>query len=243
MKIKKLLKENLLLEVYDSNNGVYYKSLIQEVDDESIAIGIPMKDQKQLLLPEGSEWEFRAIVDDALYFFTSKILGKKIDDQIPLYLISWPERVKRQQRRNYYRLPCVQEIYFWILPPARDTEVNWEKKFDAAVRNNMNMDQLEETLGEPKNAVTSDLSGGGLSFVYPNFFSEGTVLAIKLFLQSKREEKDFLLKGKIVWTRKMEEGSRSVRYRYGVQFIDLSEKVREEIVRFVFTLSREKLMR
>lgn len=68
----------------------------------------------------------------------------------------------------------------------------------------------------------------------------GTVLFLRLSLQSKDENKEVLVKGKILRVHPLKMG-RALRYRYGVQFFDLTEKDRDEIIRYIFTILRERL--
>lgn len=68
----------------------------------------------------------------------------------------------------------------------------------------------------------------------------GTVLLLRLFLQSKDEKKEVRVKGKILRVQALKMG-RALRYRYGVQFFDLMEKDRDEIIRYIFTILRERL--
>lgn len=77
-------------------------------------------------------------------------------------------------------------------------------------------------------------------FVTDRELPVGTLLLLRLFLESKGENKEVLVKGKILRVQafKMD---RLQRYRYGVQFFDLTEKDRDEIISYLFTILRERL--
>lgn len=221
MAAKNLFYENMLLEVYDHRKQVYGKSIIQEVNDDNLAIGIPMKKNKQVVLQEGVTYSFRAVLDDGLYYFAGEVLGTKSSGHVMLYIISRPQQVQRRQRRNYFRVPCVLN--------ARYIEISGDGSQPAS----------EEWL-QAETALVTNLSGGGLMFVTGRELPVGTVLFLRLSLQSKDENKEVLVKGKILRVHPLKMG-RALRYRYGVQFFDLMEKDRDEIIRYIFTILRERL--
>ena len=69
MDLKRIIFMNMLLEVYDEKDHLYYKSIVQEVNDDFFAIGIPMAERKKLNMPLNTTWNFRTTLKDALYCF------------------------------------------------------------------------------------------------------------------------------------------------------------------------------
>ena len=98
MAAKNLFYENMLLEVYDHRKQVYGKSIIQEVNDDNLAIGIPMKKNEQVALQEGVTYSFRAVLDDGLYYFVGEVLGTKSSGM--LCFILFPARNKCKDVRE-----------------------------------------------------------------------------------------------------------------------------------------------
>jgi len=221
MAAKNLFYENMLLEVYDHRKQVYGKSIIREVNDDNLAIGVPMKKNEQVALQEGATYNFRAVLDDGLYYFMSEVLGTESSGNVMLYIISRPQQVQRRQRRNYFRVPCALE--------ARYLEISGDGSRSAP----------EEWL-QAETALVINLSGGGLMLVTGRELPVGTVLLLRLSLQSKNEKKEVQVKGKILRVHPLKMG-RARRYRYGVQFFDLNEKDRDKIIRYIFTILRERL--
>lgn len=220
MELQQFFYENMLLEVFDHEKQLYGKSIVQEVNSDHIAIGVPMVKTGLLPLQEGETYTFRAVRDDALYEFQSRVLGTKVSGEVMLYLLSPPEKLKRKQRRRFFRLPCSLEIHYKVISSG-----------DAGA--------TEE--GEPsQKAMAADLSGGGLLLVTNRELPPGAVLLLRLFLESKKEKKEIQLKGRVVRFSPFKIG-RAVRHRYGIEFIELSERTRDEIIRFLFTTMRERL--
>ncbi len=270
MGVKEMFRENMLLEVYDPRDNIYYKSIIQEVNESYLAIGVPLRRQKQLFMPEDSVWDFRLSSRDTLLYFSSRCLGLKKSGNVSLYIISWPDEVKRVQRREYYRFPCSFDAHYWILKkpweekeqlqaegeqekatgeeaPARGQleeeaenaagePLRKEKKVEVS-----SLEKLAKQLGKPGKAMIADLSGGGAQLVAPHWLPIGTVLLLALFLESKKKKKTLFVKGKVVWVGPYQP-ERTVHFRHAVEFIDAPERLREEIVGFIFILMRERMI-
>jgi c-di-GMP-binding flagellar brake protein YcgR len=223
MDFKNLLSENMLLEVYDHYRQVYGKSIIQEVNRDCMAIGIPMKKKEMVALKEGVTYSFRVVLSDALYYFRSKVLGTRSNGHVILYLISWPQSVERRQRRDFFRISCALDARYLVISGYGSQEKL----------------SLEESQA-PETALVTNLSGGGLMLVTDNELPVETFLLLCLFLKRKEEKKVVLVKGKILRVYPFKVG-KVVRYRYGIEFLDLEEKVRDEIIRYIFTILRERL--
>lgn len=242
--MRRILRENMLIEVYDQESDIFYKSIIQELNPDAIANGIPMREQKQLLLHGGTTWTFRLQMETAVYFFKSKVIGRKYSRHIPLYLISWPEEeeIERKQRREYFRLRSVMDLQYWVLlsgdkrsedDPAEANEIvepiDWSKP----------LEKLVKFLGEPKKGILADISGGGLLMILPQEIPVGSLVGVRLFLGRQGQEKELLVKGKVVRVEAADK--KANRFRHGIQFQDISSRVQEEIIQYVFIRSREKM--
>ena len=258
MQIRKLFRENMLLEVYDRAGGVYYKSLLQEVNEDNLAIGVPMKGGERLDLREGSGYLFRLLSEDALFYFRSKVEGREKGDRVPLYLLAWPERVERRQRRGFYRLACTFNIDYWDLDDKPDHEAP-AKKQETARREGAGLKIVapkkwsemwdKETLAlyrriqakKPCRAVAINLSGGGLLLVARRSLQPGALLALRFFLQNKGEKKkEILVRGRVARVLPFQIG-KIRHYRCGVEFLKINERVRDEIIRFIFFMLRQRL--
>lgn len=249
MESRELFRENQLLDVFDRESGIFYKSIIQEINDEHLAIGVPMRRQGQLIMHEGTEWFFRLNVKDAQYYFTSKVIGRKHSGKVPLYLIAWPEAVKRYQRRRFFRLPCALEVCYWVLkegknilkeaiirPGATGEEGRKKKGQD----DDKTAFDLEKALGKAGKALAIDISGGGVLLAADRKLVPGTRLVLGIHLQSKREKKELFVQGRVVWSALFKEGA-ALRYRNAIEFENISERSRDEIISFIFLLMRERM--
>lgn len=104
---------NCILDIIDEN-GKIYKSRVQEVNEDDIAIDIPMENGEYLLLQKDDE--IRAIIYNEktamLYKVKFKIIKRKVENNLKLYKLTMPYEVKKLQRRNYVRVDVTKDIKY-----------------------------------------------------------------------------------------------------------------------------------
>ncbi len=222
---RKIFRVNQPLEVFNPGQNIYYKSIIQELADDHIVIGVPLRRRRQMHLTEGIDWDFRLTMKDSLYYFRSSCLGQRGEGRLLLFMIARPVEVKRIQRRRHYRISCSFDAYYrvFIKPPETSPETS-----------------VEQT-GAPRKAVVVDISGGGLQIVTSERLPAGSVLHLTLYLKSKERKKIVDVKAKVVWQRSFRQ-DRNMLFRHALQYVDISERLREKIVGFIFVLMRERLI-
>jgi len=112
---KQVFKINDRVNIYSKKDDTYYKAFIWDIDDSGIIINQPIEQGKGLRLVEGDKFEINIESGDALYYFTGNIIDVKKGGPTPLYVIEYPKKVRRKQRRQYYRLPCNLEVEYEVL--------------------------------------------------------------------------------------------------------------------------------
>ncbi|MFA9398596.1 MAG: flagellar brake protein [Clostridiaceae bacterium] len=196
--------------------NVIYKSTIQDILEDSIAISIPSNKDGYLPL----------VIDDNIsvllynktnnvFQFKSKVLKKTID-KIPLIYISRPTSFKKIQRRDFVRVSYVNVIDF--------------AKIDKIIENVPN-DKLYDLKFDIKQGHILDISGGGIKFSNNKNLELNDKIIVYIPLSGKKVmakcnivRKDFDALGRV---------------SYGLIFIDISPKDQEEIIQFVFGLMRK----
>lgn len=94
-------------------NDEYYKSNIENVDDNSIHISIPIKDGKYIPLRVGEQIEVFYYYKNDIYKFYSVVTNREMD-RIPLIIITIPEEIFKIQRRKFVRVPIICNIEYFI---------------------------------------------------------------------------------------------------------------------------------
>ncbi|MGL5086224.1 MAG: flagellar brake protein [Clostridium sp.] len=189
-----------------------YKSVVQDANNKSLLISIPVVDSVYLVLKTGEEIELVYYDNRAnVYNFKCKVINRITENNIPFYSISLPYDVVRIQRRNFVRVETVQLI--------KDIK-KCEKELDMEVNYKLS------------NAILLDLSGGGMRIKLREQLNENDVIAANIV-----SENDILpVKGEIVRIDKTEDR----RYIYGVSFCDLNNMTREKIIGIVFKIMRKQ---
>lgn len=156
-----------------------YKTVIQDVLKDGFLISIPVNEGEYLMLNYHEEVELYNYVDDlSLYKLTCNVIGKVIDNNLPLYKISLPKDVKKVQRRNYVRVNMLHPI-----------------KYVKGDSGNLNDKKMLP-------ALLLDLSGGGMRIKLREELYKGDSISAKLNL----DELEINVKGKVVRKEKCDDG-------------------------------------
>lgn len=119
---KPKLNINSKIEVIWENEG--YKSIIQDLDDESMKISIPVRNGSYLTFEDNEEIEIYYIEDNLSCFtFNCKVVSRCIDNKIALYVLSQPYNTKKIQRRNFVRVPTIEYAFY----KHKKGESDWKK--------------------------------------------------------------------------------------------------------------------
>lgn len=197
-------------------NDVAYKSDIQNVTENYIAISIPLKNGSYIPLRRDEKITALYYINGDIYKFTSTVIGRA-REVIPVIYIEIPSDVKKVQRRNHVRVPLIADITCAL--------INKDKKLI-----NLNSKQVDIF-----NAFTLDLSGGGTKIVTKRKLEVGD----KLLINIKLDEEIFALQGEIIRVEKNKDNQ----YVCGISFVDLENKTTERIIRVVFQLMRDQVKR
>ena len=142
-------------------------------------------------------------------------------------MISTP---KKFQRRAYFRLEYTRDFEFHQSESEEEKEAAQEEE----------MINLEETHVLFDRGILLDLSGGGCRFVSREKIEPGEHLILKIPLELK-ETKILTVTGKTLSSKKVENDSRS--YEQRVEFVDIDDAQREEIIKFIFQQERKNRKR
>lgn len=208
------LKFSINSKIEISYGNDYYKSSIEDIGDNSISISIPIKDGQYVPLRSGETVEAIYYYEKDIYKFYSTVIDRKID-KIPIIRLVYPEEVFKIQRRRFVRVPIVCSIIYSKL---------------IYKGNNSNLDKSQSKL----KAIITDLSGGGMKVKIKEDIKKGDILLSHIVIENSEVE----VKGKVVRVEKDSENKLNV---CGISFIDLDERTREKIIRFIFQIMREQM--
>ncbi len=175
--------------------------------------------------------------DDEVMYMVGMITNNReyvrIDDNIPVYYVVKSgasisdtalnvRELKNFSRRMEELSSDSPEMYSLLL------EINQRLKA-------LMSQTMAEGAFEIPEARIENISGGGLKMLCNKNFAPGDRLDIRLFLPDQSQ--DIEVTGEVVWTCENIEGG----YKVGVQFVDIDERVRERVVRYIFAWQRRML--
>lgn len=194
-----------------------YRSSIQDVSDNYIAIASPIRERVYLPLQVGDEIEVVCYGNNDTYGFKGHVIGRKFDEKVQLIILAYPNHIKKVQRRDFVRVNLTHQIkYIKISEICAISEAN---------------NLLDSDKG--KNGVLLDLSGGGLRVKVPEKLEYGDII----FADIVMEEESIRVKGEIVRI----ESNKDKNEIYGVSFVEIDGKKREKIIQLIFKIMRKQM--
>jgi len=126
-------------------------------------------------------------------------------------------KFRRNQMRQFVRMEVHLPVHVRLVAPAQ-------------------ADDPSPAIGEQSEATLSDISGGGVSFVGEKAYVPGDVVSLRFVLTTGRFSG---ISGKVLRV-SLIDGKTPVTYRHHIQFIDIGQKDRDRIVKFIFEKQRQQ---
>lgn len=204
------LKVNSRIEVLV--NEKTYKALIIDVDDDDIKINIPVKDGEYLTLDRGETIEFNLYMEEGQCFNCyCKVLSRGKDNNVIYYKLALPHKVKKIQRRNFFRVSLLEEINYKNITDKTDDEIQELKYIDATMVN---------------------LSGGGVKIKTKEKLKNEDMVIVKISIKGIETE----LKGQIVRV----ETAPDNELLCGVKFLEITDAEADRIISELFEIMRKQ---
>lgn len=187
-------------------------SKIQEITaDDLIVITAPIENGK--IIPLEINWEYYLCIYTArgLYRCESEVVSRKREEHMFFATLKLKTKMQKYQRRQYYRLDCVLSFQY------------------------KNEDQDKE---EWSKGVILDISGGGLRFTSNGQRIQQEQVVCHIQLNFEEEQKHIYVPGTIVDCNIIDFDAGI--YETRVAFDDISNEIREMIIRFIFEEERKR---
>jgi c-di-GMP-binding flagellar brake protein YcgR len=205
MESKEWIKEGLLISVSSSlEGGDWYPSKILKVGAKSFFISPPKRQSAPLAIESSSIFRVSLPSERGLVQFTSRVLGKGKGPE-PSMELEFPQDITRMERRAYPRLPVRLETYY---------------------------SEIHAGSGELAFAqsVALDISAGGVLLETRRPCPQETLIRLKFQIPAGDRKEELVVIGRIA--RSIHTGSLG-NHQVGVEFIDITPRQQESVVRFV----------
>ncbi len=201
----------LEIEMLKGTKEISYPSQLLDIkDSEEFIISGPIVKNELVLLHTGEEIRISYIVKNkGKHYFLAKIISRSYT-HIYTLKIKKVSNIKNIQQRKYYRLL---------------TTLNVVKHFKEK-KSNVEYNDIE-------NCETKDISGGGMKIYSNKLHNIGDKVACSIDLLNEK----IFVKCKVVRLDNVD--SFSYKYLIGLEFIDIDDKYRDLIVKYIFKEQRK----
>ncbi len=215
--------------VEHAQQGIYYSTIFDVYDDNTLELMMPMVGGKLQLLRKHIRYEFVFSTANGLYKAEGTITDHVKKNQFYLLKVELTSALEKYQRRQYYRVACMIPMIFMAL-----TEEAVEAKTVDDVKECMKNSSEMKVRGI---GTILDISGGGARFVSTNSLQDVTYLLLEFQLQreGREEELDMDVIAKMIHSERMEG---SDKYMHRVQFFFKDNHTKEQLIGYVFEEER-----
>ena len=185
-------------------------------------IAMPIENGKIIPFSIGEKYRICYYTKLGLYQCLCEVIDRYKIDNIYIAVVEMKSELEKFQRRQYYRLTYLKEIRYRI-----DNSNEHEETSMITMQ-----DQTFET------ATMIDISGGGCKFNSNELIPKDTTLILSFYLELSKGITQFELLGKVVYSSEIQ--NRKKMYEHRIEFMDINESERENIVRFIFDEERRR---
>ncbi len=205
-----------------------YGSQVLDFDgDRTAKIAMPISEGKVIPLEIDDDYNLCFFTNSGLYQCMARIKKRYIENRVHVMDVFFLTPMKKLQRRKFYRLDCLFPIRYRIV-----SKEQFEKQNEAEQGS-----ENEEPLWEE--GTISDLSGGGIRFHGNVECKKEDLVEIFLPLSLQSGIVPLSLYMKVVSCVHFE-GS-SIAYEIRGEFLNINEKERETVIKYVFEEQRRRL--
>ena len=209
----------------ETRDRVYSTKIYDIVTEDTIELVMPMEQTKLILLPVDGEYEIFFYTDNGLYESTIRITDRYKSNNVYILLVELQTNLRKYQRRDFYRYSC-----------ALDMETRELTSEEAIAYRKGEALQIPPGLPFSK-AVIVDISGGGMRFTSKAVYERDSLILCKYSLFIHGGAKEYEIICKILEVKDIP--NRTEEFEYRVQFVNLDNDEREEIIQYIFEEERK----
>jgi c-di-GMP-binding flagellar brake protein YcgR len=222
------------------NGKTLVSKLMDFLDADVISITTPFSQGRTIPLEVGEYYNLCFYTDKGLYQCRGVALNNHREDKSIMSVIRITSNLEKFQRRQYYRLECIQDITYRII--SEEEELLEQKLIENALGDPEVLSEIRLKLieldGDWLCGSMTDLSGGGAKFTSEQQHHVGEKLKMKLELTSEEENKVIILDATVMHSG-MIINRRDI-FEHRVKYINISRKDREALIRYIFEQERKR---
>lgn len=211
---------------------VHKSQVVDILDNGNILLSIPIEGGHLVLLSLGIRFEIVFYSNGGLYRAIGIIKERYKRENMYILEVELKSQIEKFQRREFFRYPCSLDLRFFILTPE-------EAKMDTVDRIFISLrdEHFNEKI-EVGNLV--DLSGGGTRFRTEREIHDTDVLLLELRLKNAMQDSQYYIVASVVSSYQVTVNDERL-YEVRTKFRMEDDKIREEIVKYIFEEERRRL--
>lgn len=208
----------------------YSTKVCDILSEDRIEVFMPIEQSKLILLPVDGEYEMFFYTDTGLFECVGRVIDRYKGNNVYILLFELETNLRKYQRREYYRYSCALDM------DARNLCEEEVKENDASKSG------FHLVPGLPlKRSIIADISGGGLRFVSDYKYDKDSFILCRYHLMIKGNSRDYEIVCKILDVKEIP--NKPGEYEHRVQYMNLDNDEREEIIQFIFDEERRNRRR
>jgi c-di-GMP-binding flagellar brake protein YcgR len=222
------------------NARSFVSQLVDIADYDVIHIATPIVYSKPIILNVGENYNLCFYSGKGLYQCNCVVLNNHRENNTIVAVVRITTNLEKFQRRQYYRLECIHEIEYRVITAEEeliDRKLRLEEFRNAEERSECRK-KLIQMESKWLQAAIIDLSGGGARINSEVLHNPGDKIRIKLDLVFGNSLKKMVLNAVVISSGKII--NRTGFYEHRVEFNDIMQKEREELIKYIFEQDRRR---
>lgn len=214
---KNTMNFNINDKVEIIDNEKTYISMIQDIDRDTLLIGVPVFELRSYPICIGDDLEYYVVSHGDVYRCKSAILGRKTENNVQMVILNNPEVCVKIQRREYFRLNILMDVKYYPLPNRTYSSIK---------------DVSRGYFNKMKSSTALDISGGGIRIICYENIPKGSFVLVSFSIPE-----EIAVLCNVVWC---QQDYTDKKYRLALKYAHIDERERDKIIKFIFRKTREQ---
>lgn len=235
----KLIKSGSI--VTRSEQEAYISQFLQWIDSNTVQIAIPISKGHLIALEVSNEYLLSFYTSKGLFQCRAIVLERSKQSNVAVANMKLVSDLEKYQRRQYYRMECIIPLTYAVITES-------QKKLYLDLKNCINEERrklVEEQIQMEEikffNGTILDISGGGMRFNSEAQHSNNEFLILKPKLNEEITKRIPYFFARVISSSPIR--NREKVFDNRIEFIEIKNSEREQIICYIFKEEREKRKR
>lgn len=211
-------------DVSNAEELTVYVSQILDFSEDEIVAAMPISEGHIVPLEVGMRMETYFYTAGGIYKCVCKVTSRGKEGNLHICSLAMMDELSKFQRREFYRLECTMAAECAVLDIS---EIMLYVKEHT----------MPETTINPKHKVTVlDISGGGVRLVSDRRYDKADYLCLRFEVDMNIGKRNIEILGKVIQSN--ESAKRDNLYDTRIQFKEITNEVRDVIIKYIFEQQR-----